>query len=424
MTDGRTRVGLFGLLGSGNIGNDTSMESMLHYLRTDHPDAIVDAMCSGPEQVLARYGIQAVALSWFQRHEQSASGLKAIVLKVAGKGLDTFRIASWVRRHDVVIVPGMGVLETTLPLRALGTPYAMFLACASGRLFRTKVALVSVGANVTTQRLTRWLYTAASRLAFYCSYRDADSRDAMRPRRGGRAPGEVYPDLAFAIPVSPESPGDPDFVGVGVMDFHGSNDERQQASEIHESYVQNMKTFVLWLVDSGRTVRLFVGDTKGCDDAVADRILAELRADRPALPATQVSAAQTPTFGDLVAALRPAGAVVATRYHNVISAIRLCKPTISIGYAAKHDAVMADVGLAEFSQRAGALDAGQLIEQFTELQIRAPELRAQLAERNDALARQAKVQFEALSLLLFPPPAQAGQLPDSRSPGSRVTSRR
>ena len=122
-------------------------------------------------------------------------------------------------------------------------------------------------------------------------------------------------------------------------------------------------------------------------------------------------------------ALSLVGTVVATRYHNVISAIRLCKPTISVGYAAKHDAVMADVGLAEFCQRAGTLDVGQLIEQFTELQLRAPELRAQLAERNEALARQAQVQFEALSLLLFPAPAQAGQLPDIRSPGSRVTSR-
>lgn len=423
MTDVRTRVGLFGLLGSGNIGNDTSLESMLHYLRTDHPDAIVDAMCSGPERVQARYGVPTVALSWYQRHEQSASGLKAIALKAAGKGLDTFRIAAWIRRHDVVIVPGMGVLETTLPLRALGTPYAMFLACASGRLFRTKVALVSVGANATRQRLMRWLYMTASRLAFYCSYRDIDSREAMRPRHGSKTPGEVYPDLAFAIPVAADSPGDPDLVGVGVMDFHGSNDERQQANEIYESYVRKMKTFILWLVDSGRTVRLFVGDAKGCDDAVAGRLLTELRADRPGLPATQVSAAQASSFGDLVDALSLAGTVVATRYHNVISAIRLCKPTISVGYAAKHDAVMADVGLAEFCQRAGTLDVGRLIEQFTELQLRAPELRAQLAERNDALTRQAQVQFEKLSLLLFPAPAGAGQLPAIRRPGSRVTSR-
>ena len=38
------RIGLFGLLGSGNIGNDASMESVLSFLRTDHPEAVVDAM--------------------------------------------------------------------------------------------------------------------------------------------------------------------------------------------------------------------------------------------------------------------------------------------------------------------------------------------------------------------------------------------
>jgi polysaccharide pyruvyl transferase WcaK-like protein len=422
MTGTRRRVGLFGLLGSGNLGNDTSMESVLHYLRTDHPDAIVDAMCSGPDRVHTRYGIEATPLSWYSRYEESASGIKARILKVTGKGLDTFRIASWVRRHDVVIIPGMGVLETTLPLRALGTPLALFLVCASGRLFGTKVALVSVGANVTKQRLMRWLYTATPRLAFYSSYRDVESREALRSRGGKTTPGEIYPDVAFAIPVEADSPGDPDLVGVGVMDFHGSNDEREQADEIYESYVREMKAFILWLVDSGKTVRLFVGDTKGCDDAVVGRLLAELRADRPALPASRVSAAQAVSFGDLVEALRPAGAVVATRYHNVISAIRLCKPTISVGYAAKHDAVMAEVGLAEFCQHAGTLDADRLIEQFTELQSRAPELRAELAKRNEALAEQAKVQFAALSSLLFPASAEAGQLADhSQSPQQSYT---
>jgi polysaccharide pyruvyl transferase WcaK-like protein len=414
MTGARRRVGLFGLLGSGNIGNDTSLESMLDYLRTDHPDAIIDAMCSGPVRVQARYGIETTPLSWYSRHEERASGIKALVLKVVGKGLDTFRIAAWVRRHDAVIIPGMGVLETTLPLRALGAPFALFLVCASGRLFGTKVALVSVGANVTKQRLMRGLYRAAPRLAFYSSYRDADSQEALRRR--GTTPGEVYPDLAFAIPVAADSPGDPDLVGVGVMDFHGSNDERQQADEIYESYVQKMKAFILWLVDGGKTVLLFVGDTKGCDDVVVDRLLDELRADRPALPASRASAARASSFEDLVDALRPTGTVVATRYHNVISAIRLCKPTISVGYAAKHDAVMADAGLAEFCQRAGTLDVDRLIEQFTELQRRAPELRAELAKRNQALAEQAKVQFAALSLLLFPASAQPDQLASHSQP--------
>ena len=52
------RVGLFGLLGSGNIGNDASMESILGYLRARHPAAVVDAMCMGPDQLTARYGLR------------------------------------------------------------------------------------------------------------------------------------------------------------------------------------------------------------------------------------------------------------------------------------------------------------------------------------------------------------------------------
>ena len=133
---GVPRVGLFGLLGSGNIGNDVSMESVLRYLRADHPDAIVDAMCKGPAMVTERYGVAAIPMNWYQKYEQRVSGVMAVPLKTLGKGVDVFRTARWVRRHDVVIVPGMGVLEASLPLQAWGMPYAMFLISASGRTFR------------------------------------------------------------------------------------------------------------------------------------------------------------------------------------------------------------------------------------------------------------------------------------------------
>ena len=141
------RVGVFGLLGSGNLGNDGSLEAVLGYLRTEHPEAVVDALCGGPEAVAARYGIPATRLHWYRGEYRTASRAGAIAAKGLGKLVDVFRTAAWVRRHDVVIVPGMGVLEATLPLRPWGFPYALFLLCASGRLLRTRVALVSVGAD-------------------------------------------------------------------------------------------------------------------------------------------------------------------------------------------------------------------------------------------------------------------------------------
>src|SRR5258708_23425627 len=108
------RIGLFGLLGSGNIGNDASMEAVVAFLRANYPDAVVEAMCGGPDRVSAEYAVPAVHYMWYQRFGGRVSGLQALALRSLGKGIDTIRTAVWVRRHDVVIVPGMGVLETTL----------------------------------------------------------------------------------------------------------------------------------------------------------------------------------------------------------------------------------------------------------------------------------------------------------------------
>jgi polysaccharide pyruvyl transferase WcaK-like protein len=112
------KVGLFGLIGSGNSGNDASAETVLAYLREAHPDAIVDTMTGGPERARATYGIDATPMFWFQRFEHRITGAPATLLKALGKGIDTVRIAAWVRRHDAVIVPGAGPLENTLPQRA------------------------------------------------------------------------------------------------------------------------------------------------------------------------------------------------------------------------------------------------------------------------------------------------------------------
>jgi polysaccharide pyruvyl transferase WcaK-like protein len=397
------RVGLFGGLGSGNIGNDASMESILGYLKAEHPDAIVDAMVTGPGRLRDRYGIEAVPLLWYQSYEQQTSGVTAIVLKVMSRGIDAFRTASWVRRHEVVIVPGMGVLEASLPLRPWQLPWNLFVLCLSGRVFGTKVALVSVGARVVNQRLTRWLYRSAARLAFYRSYRDTRSRDAMRRPGRRTVPDPVYPDLVFGMPMPEFGSGDAKTVGVGVMAYYGTNDDdRSQAEQIHRSYLAKMEYFTGWLLDQGYRVRLLVGDANGSDDGVVREIEADLRARRPDLDPAQVTAEPVATYADLARAMAPAGTVVATRYHNIVCALQLCRPTISIGYAAKNLALMTDMGLAEYCQSVNSLDVATLIEQFNRLQGESAELRQKLAARNAVTEQLAKDQFDELSAALFP----------------------
>ena len=395
------RVGLFGKLGSGNIGNDASMEAVLGYLKADHPDVIVDAMCAGWKNVTGRYGIPAIPMCWYHRHD-GVSGLPAIALKTLGKGIDVFRTAAWVRRHDAVIVPGMGVLETSLPLRATEFPYALFLVCGCSKLFRTKVALVSVGAGVINQRITRWLFNAAARFASYRSYRSTSSRDAMRQRGLDTARDHVYPDLAFALPALAIAPGDPQIVCVGVMEYQGSNDDREHADEIRSSYVAGMKRFVRWLVDHDRKVRLIVGDTNGSDDRVVCEILADLRKYRPDLGPSSVAAHPVISFADVMQAMQPAGSVVAIRFHNVLAALKLGKPTIAISYAPKHDALMADMGVSSFCQEAHPFDFDLLIRRFSELESNSAMLRKGLMERNAVNERLLQDQFAELSAALFP----------------------
>ena len=176
-------MGLFGKIGAGNIGNDASMESILNYLRTSHPDATVDAMCTGPAELRSKYGIDAIPVFWHHKFKEPTSGAYGTALKIVGKGVDIFRTASWARRHDAVIIPGAGMLEASLPMVPRGIPYSMFLVCAAGRLFGTKVALVNVGAGAVNQRTTRWLFDSAARLAYFRSYRDPGAREAMRTAR-------------------------------------------------------------------------------------------------------------------------------------------------------------------------------------------------------------------------------------------------
>lgn len=392
---GALRVGLFGLFGSGNIGNDGSLEAMLGYLRTAHPGAVVNVLCPGPKRVRAGYGVEGTAMRWYTKYADQTSGPTAIGLKALGKGLDVFRTAAWVRRQDAVIVPGTGILETTLPLRPWQTPYSLFLVCAAGKAFGTKVALVSVGSNVTSKRVTRRILASAARLAFYRSYRDQQSWDAMRLAGVNVTRDPVYPDLAFSLPDPAVEPGAEPTVGVGLMDFYGGNDDRQRANELHDSYLANMKVFVRWLVDGGRRVRLFTGDD--VDDLAVQEILADLRATRSDLDPERVVAVPTPSLSDMMHRMAAVDIVVATRYHNVLCALKLGKPTVSVGYAAKNAALMTQMGLSGFCQSADSVDAETLMEQFTELEKGSAELTQALTEQSAAYGRRLDEQFSVLS---------------------------
>jgi polysaccharide pyruvyl transferase WcaK-like protein len=394
-----TRVGVFGLLGSGNIGNEGSLEVVLNYIHRSHPDLTIDAMCTGATRVEACYGIEATPLHFAQRFEK-ANFLISTVCRVLGKLLDVVRTAAWVRRNDVVIVPGMGVLEASLPLRFWQMPYALFWLCLFGRVFGTKVALVSVGASEVNQHSIRTLSNAAARFCFYVSYRDNFSREAMRQRGVDTSRHHVYPDLVFGFPVPLDSFGDDKMVGVGIMAYFGGNEDRSRASELNALYMSTMRTFLLWLVDNEYRVRLLTGDIQA-DDRFVWQMREDLYRLRPGLDPNVVVVASISSMSELVQELSRVGSVVAARFHHVLCALMLGKPTISVGYSAKHRSVMEDFGMGSLCHSPKVADVETMIEQFKTLGSFAEEFRSTAKQLRVAKSLQVDEQFELLFSLLF-----------------------
>ncbi len=214
------RVALYGYLGSGNIGNDASLETVLAWLRSDYPDVEVRCITIAPDEITARYGVPSVRLAW---HSSGRVSNRVIVTsrKLLGRAIDVPRSYVLAGSVDAIVVPGMGVLEERLGERPWGLPLGLFLTAASCRLRRRRFLLLDVGAEWAVNPLTRRLYVAAARLATHVSYRDHSSAAAMA-RAGARGPAEIAPDLAFAHPAPSLAKPEPGRIVVGVMAYYGA----------------------------------------------------------------------------------------------------------------------------------------------------------------------------------------------------------
>jgi polysaccharide pyruvyl transferase WcaK-like protein len=397
MSDRQPRVGLFGLLGSGNIGNDASVEAIMRYLRAEYPGATVDAMCKGWPRMHGRYGIVTTPLQWQQEHVRP--GLLGRAVVALGKVIDGFRTASWVRGHDVVIIPGMGILDPTLPLSPWSTPYAVYLLAASGRLFGVKVALVAVGADKASVKTTQSLYNRTARLAAYVSFRDESSRKVLEGEGVDVSAFSVHPDLVWTIPVTREEPENPKLVAVGVMAYFGGQADRGRAAEVYASYTASVAEFTRWLLDSGHDVRLFYGDE--VDRPALETILADVRSSRQGLAPGRLTPYYATTYEDVTALLGPVAAVVATRFHSLVFAFKLAKPTIALSYARKIDSLMADLGQGEYCLPAWPIDVEALKVLFADVETRRDHISREVQQAVDERSRAARAQLTELSEVLF-----------------------
>jgi polysaccharide pyruvyl transferase WcaK-like protein len=398
MGTGAKGIGLFGLFGIGNVGNDGSLEAMVRLLRRVAPQERLLCICGEPVVVAQDFGLDGVPI--YPRPRRWLGGRAGVVLqKAAGRAALWLHAWRHLRRLKVLIVPGMGVLDD-FAVSPLGWPHDLLSWCVLGRLMGVKVIFASIGAGPIRHPLSRHFMKAAARAAHYRSYRDMLSKEFMQSIGFDARQDPICPDIAFALPAPASScsrteASRPLTVGVGVMAYHGWQNDRTRGAAIYADYLGKMTMFLLWLLDGGHAVRVLMGDD--ADRRAVDDLLRAVRSRRPDLAEGAVLFAPARTLHDIMQQMADTDLVVATRYHNVVCALRMDKPTISIGYAEKNDALLAQMGLSDFCQHIEHLNVNLLKTQTARLisaraafEIRIREIRTQfeskLREQEELLA--------------------------------------
>lgn len=401
---GSKQVGLFGIFGTGNFGNDGSLEAMVIALRKVAPREPLLCICTGPQGVTRSLGLEAVPI-YYQPSPDDGGRAVLLVKKAAGRAVMWLHAVRQLRRLKAIIVPGMGALDD-FGVSPLGWPLDLMTWFLLARLMGVKVVLASVGAGPIHHPLSRLFFKYAARAAHYRSYRDRISHAYMAGIGLDVTQDPIVPDIAFSLPApASASTGEaPLVVGVGVMTYYGWHKGPERVRGTYDGYIAKMTAYIDWLLGQGHRVRLLIGDET--DNLAAEDILRALRAKDAARVDTSIAFTPASGLRDVMAQMAEIDVAVVTRFHNVVCALKMGKPTISIGYQDKNDVLLAEMGLADFCQHIERLDLGRLQEQTIALIGRRADYERRIREVRSGFMQELGAQEEVLAALIGCPERQ------------------
>jgi len=287
------------------------------------------------------------------------------------------------RGTDMFIIPGTGLLTDAFGLEGWG-PYNLFKWTLMAKWGRCKVAFVSVGAGPINTVLGRYFVKKALSFGDFRSYRDQPSLQWVK-NIGVRVNNDrIYPDLVFSlpevmIPIDDNKERKKPTVGLGLMQYAGKYSVERSSGANARPYLSEFVLFAEWLLTHQYDIRLLIGDSGDREATSAFRCLLKARLgpydeerviDQPAL-----------RVEDLLPQIAATDIVVATRFHNVLLALFLNKPVISVSFHHKCASLMGDMGMEKYSHDIDRMNAARLIEQFQDLEKNAERVRPLIRQK-------------------------------------------
>jgi polysaccharide pyruvyl transferase WcaK-like protein len=287
---------------------------------------------------------------------------------------------------------------------AWGFPYTLLKWSIAARLRGVRVVMLSVGAGPLEGSLARRMILRTLSLTSYVSVRDPGSARLLAAIGwDGAAP--VMPDLAFSLEFeamarrsrfSPSNRSGRPLVAINPMPVHDPRYWPGADPQIQREYLESIERLVIDLLDRDYDVVML--GTQPADEWVAEDLLQRLHL--PVGRRERVSLERIRTLEEFCGLYAICDAVVATRFHGILIALRAAKPVLAICYYRKSRELMESFGLGAYAVDLDKLGAAPLIEMFVALvsardAIR-EQMRAGVEQRRSQLSEQYCVALTAV----------------------------
>lgn len=385
---GQKRICFFGHFGSSNFGNESTLLAVLFNLRRFSPNTQVVCACTEPEALVKNLEIEAVPVSgaffkcWNPRSRVTAL-LRRVCIGVPNELWRVLQAIKTLRKVDMLIIPGTGLITDAYGLMAWG-PYNLLKWTLIARMCRCRVLFVSVGAGPVYSSLGKFLIKAALSLADFRSYRDKASLECLEHIGFKTNRDAVYPDLVFSLPEKMltyhcKKTCKRPIVGLGLMTYAGRYSSADASNTIYERYLENLMSFVRWLLAHDYDIRLIIGDADD-DKSVSKDFKPMLTAGLELEDQKRIMDQPAVSVEQLLNQIAETDFIVATRFHNVLLALLLNKPVMAISFHHKCTSLMNEMGMIDYCHDINQMNVHKLIDQFQDMRMNSEKLKRSIGK--------------------------------------------
>jgi polysaccharide pyruvyl transferase WcaK-like protein len=422
-----SKIALLHHVGGGNLGDDATLDVVVHNIKRRWPHAVMVALSMNPGDTQKRHGIPSYPIrtkTWsfgYDPARPEEASLKQTVKALVSKhrlllrlirALNTvvirlprivfsevaFLLASrrLIKSFDVLVVSGGGQLtEWGGPW---GFPYTLFKWALLAKSVRVKCVFLNLGAGPLCHPLSKLFVTRALRAAEYVSFRDEASR-ALVHDLGFTGKSHVSPDsvysLAFSSPtVAALRSSQQPVVGVAPMPYCDPRvypGEKNQAA--YDEVIRKLAMFSSWLVAHSYSLALF-GTDIGVDPLAIEDLEVTLQKRHRIAAGQYVVKDGVTSLQQLLATISGMDYVVTCRYHGVVFAHLLNKPVLAVAHHPKVTHLMSDLGMSTYCIDIQSFDATLLIDRFAALVSNADEIKNEMSARLATYQQRLERQFD------------------------------